>query len=70
MHAMHDREATELFATHERKTGPFERTVLFPVEMEMKELKASIEAGLLKIVVPKLVEELHRGGSAHVSFVE
>jgi HSP20 family molecular chaperone IbpA len=70
LHAKYHREATELFAVHERKTGAFKRSVTFPVEVEMKKLTANLEAGLLKIVVPKIVDEVFEGGRAHVTMSE
>jgi HSP20 family molecular chaperone IbpA len=37
----------------ERKTGPFRRIFTFPAEVEMEQLNAWLEAGLLSLKVPK-----------------
>jgi len=43
----------------ERKVGPWRRTFTLPEDVEMKELKARLEGGLLRIDLPKKsVEEL------------
>lgn len=37
----------------ERKLGPWRRTFTLPEDVEMKELKARLEGGLLRIDLPK-----------------
>jgi HSP20 family molecular chaperone IbpA len=37
----------------ERKVGPWRRTFTLPDDVEMRELKARLEAGLLRIDLPK-----------------
>jgi len=50
----------------ERKLGPWRRTFTLPEDVEMKELKARLEGGLLRIDLPKRsiedAEQLRRGG--------
>jgi len=42
-----------LFILNERKVGPFHRTVTLPLDVNMKELKAKLEYGLLRVDIPK-----------------
>ncbi|EHY56127.1 hypothetical protein HRR83_008644 [Exophiala dermatitidis] len=50
----------------ERKLGPWRRTFTLPEDVEMKELKARLDGGLLRIDLPKRsleeVEQLRGGG--------
>ena len=50
----------------ERKIGPWRRTFTLPEDAKMKELKARLEGGLLRIDLPKRtieeVEETKGGG--------
>lgn len=50
----------------ERKLGSWRRTFTLPEDVEMKELKARLDAGLLRIDLPKRSveeeEETRRGG--------
>jgi HSP20 family molecular chaperone IbpA len=41
----------------ERKVGPFQRYFYFPVDVDMQNLKAKLEAGLLTIRVPTKVSD-------------
>lgn len=38
---------------HERQLGEFQRSFTFPAEIEQDNLKAHLEAGLLRVEVPK-----------------
>lgn len=57
-HAKHGTSATQLFALKEGKMRLFERQIVFPVKMDTEKLQASLDNGLLKIVVPKRVKEV------------
>ena len=42
-----------LVILNERKVGPFQRTVTLPPDVNMRELKAKLEYGLLRVDIPK-----------------
>jgi HSP20 family molecular chaperone IbpA len=42
-----------LFILNERKVGAFERTFTLPIDVDMKELKSTLQDGLLRIDLPK-----------------
>ena len=44
---------TATFILNERRVGPFQRAFTLPVDADMKGLKAKLEAGLLRIDLPK-----------------
>lgn len=52
-----DKEAQEhdvpVFILNERKAGVFQRTFTLPIDVDMKGLKAKLDAGLLRIDLPK-----------------
>lgn len=53
----------------ERKVGPWRRTFTLPEDVEIQELKARLEGGLLRIDLPKRsVEELaaQTGGGVRI----
>ncbi len=53
----------------ERKVGPWRRTFTLPEDVEMKELKARLEGGLLRIDLPKRsVEDIAdlKGGGVRI----
>ncbi len=53
----------------ERKVGPWRRTFTLPEDVEMKELKARLDGGLLRIDLPKrsLEDEAEmRGGGIKI----
>jgi len=47
----------------ERKIGAFRRNFYFPVEMEMEKMSAKLEAGLLRLRVPKHEQHVPKGDS-------
>jgi len=47
----------------ERKIGAFRRNFYFPVEMDMEKLSAKLEAGLLRLRVPKHGQAIPKGDS-------
>jgi HSP20 family molecular chaperone IbpA len=51
----------QMLMVAERKIGPFQRHFNFPVDVDVENLKAKLEAGLLTIRVPKKVLNV-RGG--------
>ena len=46
-------DTTPTILLSERKVGPWRRTFTLPEDVEMKELKARLEGGLLRIDLPK-----------------
>ena len=46
----------------ERRIGPVQRTFTFPVDVESDELKARLDAGLLKLRVQKTKEDARVAG--------
>ena len=50
----------------ERRTGPFRRVFHFPAEVNEENLSAKLEAGLLKIRVPKKATKHSKGGKVAV----
>ncbi|KIX08071.1 uncharacterized protein Z518_02726 [Rhinocladiella mackenziei CBS 650.93] len=50
----------------ERKIGPWRRTFTLPDDVEMKELKARLEGGLLRIDLPKKSVEDVKGGGIRI----
>ncbi|KAI9737117.1 MAG: hypothetical protein M1834_000708 [Cirrosporium novae-zelandiae] len=50
----------------ERKIGVYHRTLSFPIDVDSTRLKAELEAGLLRIVVPKRKQEDDVGGGEAV----
>jgi len=60
-------DTTPTILLAERKTGPWRRTFTLPEDVEMKELKARLEGGLLRIDLPKRsIEESDAGKSMGV----
>lgn len=50
----------------ERRIGPFRRIFHFPAEVDQENLSAKLEAGLLKIRVPKKATKHFKGGKVAV----
>jgi HSP20 family molecular chaperone IbpA len=48
-------DSTDLptFLCDERNVGPWQRTFTLPADVDMKALRATLEAGLLRIDLPK-----------------
>ncbi|KIW13415.1 hypothetical protein PV08_08603 [Exophiala spinifera] len=62
-------DATPTVLLSERKVGPWRRTFTLPEDVEMKELKARLDGGLLRIDLPKrsVEEEIEtRGGGIKI----
>lgn len=44
---------TFTYLLQERKPGPFQRNFTFPIDVDMEGLKAKLDAGVLRVAVPK-----------------